>query len=80
MMPGTMWAYAASSAPVQVMDNFWQYFQPIAAAMPRNCSSALTKIVDYVDDVLLSGNRTAIHQLKKSFDLEHLKHDDDFAA
>ncbi|CAK7230271.1 hypothetical protein SBRCBS47491_007530 [Sporothrix bragantina] len=37
--PGTFWAYHASSAPVQAVYDFWQYFEPIRHGMASNCMS-----------------------------------------
>ena len=36
--PGTFWAYHASSAPVEAIYDYWQYFQPVQDGMPKNCS------------------------------------------
>ena len=65
---------------MQAIDDFWQYYEPIVAGMPQNCSRDLATIVEHVDDLLLSDNRTAVHELKASFALQDLTHDDDFAA
>ncbi len=80
MAPGTFWAYWASSAPVQLIEDFWQYYNPIAEGMPQNCTQDFVKVISYVDGLLATGNRTAIDALKLVFGLEGLKHDDDFAG
>src|SRR3569833_1915152 len=79
LAPGTFWAYWASSGPVQLIDDFWQYFEPIKEGMPGNCSADFVKIFEYTDKVLLGGNKTEIKALKALFGLASLEHDDDFA-
>ncbi|KAI5209493.1 serine carboxypeptidase [Aureobasidium subglaciale] len=78
--PGTYWAYWASSAPVQSILDYWQYFVPIQQGMPKNCSSDVSLVIDHVDNVLLNGTASEISELKTSFGLEGLEHNDDFAA
>ena len=53
--PGTFWAYLATSAVVQTVSDFWQYFAPIQAAMPKNCSADVTRVIDHMDNVLEGG-------------------------
>ncbi|KAK4224671.1 putative serine protease EDA2 [Podospora fimiseda] len=78
--PGTFWAHHASSAPVQVIGNFWQYFEPIRAGMPQNCSLSFELIAEHIDDVLAGKNSTEILELKKKFLLQDLVSDADFAS
>ncbi|KAK0716778.1 serine carboxypeptidase S28 [Lasiosphaeria miniovina] len=80
LSPGTFWAYHASSAPVQLVDDYWSYFLPIQKGMPKNCSTDISRIVEHVDNVLDSKNETAICDLKKRFGLDELGHADDFAT
>ncbi|RYP67011.1 hypothetical protein DL769_005871 [Monosporascus sp. CRB-8-3] len=76
--PGTFAAYHASSAVVQAIHDFWQYFTPIEAALPRSCSSDLRAVIQYIDSVLAKGDEEEITQLKTRFGLESLN-DADFA-
>ncbi|KAG5930960.1 hypothetical protein E4U53_002032 [Claviceps sorghi] len=80
LAPGTFWAYHCSSAVVEAISDFWQYFEPVKAAMPRNCSKDLTSAVRHIDQVLSSGNVKAEYALKKRFGLEGLGHNNDFAT
>lgn len=48
--------------------------------MPQNCSSDVSKVVDYMDGVLQSNDTSAISSLKAKFGLEGLEHNDDFMA
>lgn len=78
--PGTYWAYHASSAPVQAISDYWAYFLPVQEGMPANCSKDVSLVIDHMDDILTSGNTTAIHALKTRFGLENVTHNDDFMA
>lgn len=48
--------------------------------MAANCSSDVTKVIDYVDSVLLSDDTDAITALKTQFGLAGVEHNDDFAS
>lgn len=48
--------------------------------MPANCSSDVSKVIDYVDSVLLSNDTDAITSLKTKFGLAGVEHNDDFAS
>lgn len=48
--------------------------------MPANCSSDVTKVIDYIDNVLLSNDTAAITTLKTKFALAGVEHNDDFAS
>ncbi|KAJ3483596.1 hypothetical protein NLG97_g7272 [Lecanicillium saksenae] len=77
LYPGTFWAYHAVSAVVQPIVDYWQYYVPIEAAMPRNCSKDMKLAIDYVDQELSSGNQTRRDNVKAKFALPGLE-DDDF--
>ncbi|KAH8694319.1 putative serine peptidase [Talaromyces proteolyticus] len=77
-LPGTFWAYHASSAPVEAIWDYWQYFVPIQERLPKNCSTDLVNVIDYIDSVLLGSDEAAKLSLKNKFQLGDL-HDDDFA-
>ncbi|KAH7061304.1 peptidase S28 [Macrophomina phaseolina] len=78
--PGTFWAYHASSAVVEAVSDFWQYFVPVQAGMPQNCSADVSLVIDYVDGILLNGTDSDKQALKEKFGLGELKYDDDFAS
>lgn len=78
-LPGTFWAYHASSAPVEAIWNYWQYFVPIQERLPQNCSIDLVNVVNHIDRILNSPDERAKQDLKNKFMLGDLR-DDDFAA
>lgn len=74
------WAYHASSAPVEAIYDYWQYFAPVQEGMPKNCSRDVSLVIDYVDEVLATGSDANKTALKSMFGLEAVEHDDDFAS
>ncbi|SMY22288.1 unnamed protein product [Zymoseptoria tritici ST99CH_1A5] len=78
LYPGTFWAYYVSSAVMQALDPFWQYFVRIEEGMARNCSKDVVAVVDHIDDILLHGSAQDITDLKAKFNLQSVKHNDDF--
>ncbi|KAK2023486.1 serine carboxypeptidase S28 [Colletotrichum zoysiae] len=80
MSPGTYYGYYSSSAPIQVMEDYWYFYAKIQEAMPKNCSTDLALIIDYVDKTIESGNKDEIYALKKQFGMQDVVHDDDFAV
>lgn len=79
LYPGTFWAYHAVSAVVQPIANYWQYYVPIEAAMPRNCSNNFKQAIEHIDDQLSNRNGTEKNAFKDLFGLGSLQ-DDDFAG
>ncbi|CAK7207546.1 hypothetical protein SEUCBS139899_010356 [Sporothrix eucalyptigena] len=80
LAPDVFWAYHASSAPVQTIYNYWQYFEPIHQGMPSNCSRDLTAIVEYVDNATLSLPPEALHAFKDQWGLASIENAIDFAS
>ncbi|POS74116.1 serine carboxypeptidase S28 [Diaporthe helianthi] len=78
--PGTFWAYHASSATVQNIYDFWQYFAPVQEGMPTNCSADVSKVIEHIDSILLGDDEQAKQALKEKFGLGGIVHDDDFAS
>jgi hypothetical protein len=78
--PGTFWAYAASSAPVEAISDYWAYFVPPEEGMPKNCSKDVNLVINYIDNVLTTCSDMEQYKLKKMFGLESLEHNTDFAA
>jgi len=78
--PGTIWAYQASSAPVQAISDYYGYFLPVQQGMPANCSKDVSLVIDHMDSILLNGTADEVHQLKAKFGLESVEHNDDFMA
>ncbi|PQE15701.1 disulfide-isomerase erp38 protein [Rutstroemia sp. NJR-2017a BBW] len=58
----------------------WQYFYPVQDGMPKNCSADINRVINYMDNILMHGNKTAKTALKTMFGLETVQHDDDFMA
>ncbi|KAK4173910.1 putative serine protease [Triangularia setosa] len=73
------WAYYGSSAVVEAIGDFWQYFVPVLDAMPANCTRDVERVVVFVDGVLNEGTVEEKEGLKGMFGLGRLS-DEDFAA
>lgn len=76
--PGTFWAYHASSAIVQAIEDFWFYWEPTAAGMQPNCTTDVQKTIAYMDDILFNGSEEEKLALKTQFGLQDVERDDDF--
>ncbi|EPE02317.1 serine-type peptidase [Ophiostoma piceae UAMH 11346] len=80
IFPGVFHAYHASSAVVQTISDFYEYFKPVLKGLPSNCSADVRSVVQYVDHVLGHGSDADIKTLKNGFGLGYLDHHDDFAT
>ena len=78
--PGTFWAYHSSSAPVEAISNYWEYFVPVQEGMPMNCSKDVNLVIEHMDNVLTTGTEEEIYQLKSKFGLEDIVHSNDFMS
>lgn len=77
--PTLVFAAVASSAPVQLKYDFWEYFEPIRLYAPPRCSEAIVSVVGQVDETLKEGDERRKRELKGAFGLEGVVHDEDFA-
>ena len=78
--PGTIWAYYASSASVQAVDDYSAYFLPTQEGMPKNCSKDISLVIDHMDSILTTGSRDEQYALKARFSMQDVAHNDDFMA
>jgi dipeptidyl aminopeptidase/acylaminoacyl peptidase len=49
--PGLFAAGYASSAVVETILDFWQYFEPERLFMPANCSADIERVISHIDQV-----------------------------
>ncbi|KAF8743831.1 hypothetical protein AX14_000237 [Amanita brunnescens Koide BX004] len=75
--PNVFWAGYASSAVVEAILDFWQYFEPIREHMPQNCSADVQAVVQYVDQVFTSGDSQKTQEIKDLFGMDNVTHSDD---
>ncbi|CEJ81833.1 hypothetical protein VHEMI01943 [[Torrubiella] hemipterigena] len=80
LAPGTFWAYHASSAVVQSVDNLAGYWDTIEAAMPRNCSTDVKNAIRYIDNIMINGTAERQQHLKERFGYGGVKSKEDFVA
>ena len=57
--PGVFWASLATSAVVEAISDFWQYFQPVQEGLP--CTQTVERVIDHVDSVLINGQSAIVH-------------------
>ena len=78
--PGTFWAYHASSAPVEAVNDYWGYFKPVQLGMPANCSKDVSLVIDHLDRTFTNGSASEIANLKAMFQMQGLHSTDVGAA
>ena len=76
--PSVMWAYYASSAVVETIGNYWSYFLTETENMPQNCSTDISLVIEYLDNIGQNGTVEEQTETKKMFGLGSLAHYDDF--
>ncbi|ORX54934.1 peptidase S28 [Hesseltinella vesiculosa] len=77
--PDLVFAAVASSAPVQMKRNFYEYFEPIQQYGPPECINAIEQVIKHVDHILATPFSHAKAELKDRFGVKDLTYDDDFA-
>ncbi|KAG2357279.1 peptidase S28 [Suillus spraguei] len=78
--PGIFWAGYASSAVVEAIADYYDYFTPIREHMPKNCSSDVQAVIAYLDEMYAAKDTAGIQTLQEAFSLGDLKHVGDFAT
>ncbi|KLO08444.1 peptidase S28 [Schizopora paradoxa] len=78
--PDVFFAGYASSAVVEAITDFWQYFDPIRQFMPQNCSADVQAVISHIDDVFTHGTPAQIQTIKDNFGLGIMTHLDDVAG
>ncbi|KAJ2333074.1 hypothetical protein GGI00_002501, partial [Coemansia sp. RSA 2681] len=68
----------ASSAPLYVVDGYWEFDKMVAWRLP--CARTLSLAVHAIDRTLDDGNAAQIAELKQQFGLDHIKSIADFVA
>ncbi|KAF7364825.1 Peptidase S28 [Mycena venus] len=78
--PGLFAAGYASSAVVEAIVDFWEYFEPMRLHMPANCSADIQRVIAHVDEVFTGSDQTAIQAIKDNFGIGNVTHLDDVAS
>ncbi|KAJ6475650.1 serine carboxypeptidase S28-domain-containing protein [Mycena vulgaris] len=78
--PGLFAAGYASSAVVETILDFWQYFEPERLFMPANCSADVQRVISHIDQVFTGRDKRAIQSIKSSFGMGDVTHLDDVAG
>ncbi|KDQ15604.1 hypothetical protein BOTBODRAFT_624461 [Botryobasidium botryosum FD-172 SS1] len=75
--PGFFWAGYSSSGVIEVISNYWRYWEPIRLYMPRNCSADVQRVIRHVDRIFTSGSQDEVYALKARFGMPDVTHLDD---
>ncbi|CAK5262521.1 unnamed protein product [Mycena citricolor] len=78
--PGLFAAGYGSSATVQTIFDFWQYFEPSRQYMAPNCSADIVAAISHIDKVFTGSNTTAIQAIKNTFGMGAMTHLDDLVS
>jgi len=73
--PNVFWTGYASSAVVESVVDFWQYFEPIREHMPANCSADVEAVIAHFDAI--ASNTAEFNALKTQFGMADVTHPDD---
>ncbi|KZV68146.1 peptidase S28 [Peniophora sp. CONT] len=68
----------ASSAVVEIIVDYWQFFDIPRVYMPSNCSADIQAVIAHFDDV--AQDPDAVEALKAQFGMEDVEHYDDVTA
>ncbi|KAF2483542.1 extracelular serine carboxypeptidase [Neohortaea acidophila] len=75
---GIIWGGIATSGVTKAVVGYSQWYAPIQELAPQDCVGSINGIVENIDRVFDTGNRTLINKMKGLFDMESL-YDVDFA-
>ncbi|KAJ6515446.1 serine carboxypeptidase S28-domain-containing protein [Mycena sanguinolenta] len=78
--PGLFAAGYASSAVVEAILDFWQYFEPERLFMSANCSADIEAVMSHIDEVFTGSDKQAIQSIKNNFGMGDVTHLDDAAG
>lgn len=80
--PDVFWGAIASSGVTEAIVDYWDYYEAARLYAPGDCANVTADLIDVVDRILtLEGGATEDDKrlLKRTFGMEGVKHDDDFA-
>lgn len=74
-----LWAGIAASGTTKAKITYPEWYDPIQKYGPQDAIGSLNAIIDKIDKIFSTQNRTLITQMKSYFGLEELEDDRDFA-
>lgn len=78
LYPDIYWGAISSSGVTVAKYDFWEINEPIREYAPADCMDAQTKLINVVDNIVMSGDNSTINTLKSAFNATSLTHNDDF--
>lgn len=81
LYPNVFFGAISSSGVTKAIIDYWEYWEPIRLYGPKECISFTQDLIELVDHVLLTPEKShLIPTLKSVFGFPNITHDNDFAA
>lgn len=77
--PDITWGAISSSGVTEAIYDFWQYYEPIRIYGPPDCISTQQKLMNVLDNIIMSNDSQTVDDLKTAFGLQNLTDSRDFA-
>lgn len=77
--PDIYWGAISSSGVTEAIWDYWEYYEPIREYGPPDCIDTHAKIVNVMDNILMSGDNSTVDELKSAFNASGITYNDDFA-
>jgi hypothetical protein len=77
--PDITWGAISSSGVTEAIYDYWQYYEPIRTYGPPECIATQQKLMNIIDNIIMSNDTDTIDELKSAFGLEGLSNNKDFA-
>ncbi|KXN71850.1 peptidase S28 [Conidiobolus coronatus NRRL 28638] len=65
--PKLIWAGLASSAPINIKRDFYEYDEAISSALGYKCSFILSQVKDHIDKIITQSNYSSVFDIKSLF-------------
>ena len=78
--PDTYWGAISSSGVTEAIWDFWEYYEAQRKYGPPACISTHEKLINIMDNILLSGDNKTIDEFKSAFNGSGFSYNDDFAS
>lgn len=77
--PEITWGAISSSGVTEAIYDYWQYYEPVRIYGPPDCISIQQKLMNVLDNIIMSNDSQTVDNLKSAFGLQNLTDNQDFA-
>ena len=77
--PDITWGAISSSGVTEAIYDYWQYYEPIRTYGPPDCIATQQKLMNVLDNIIMSNDTESINELKSAFGLQDLSDNKDLA-